>query len=134
MTSADKERDLAAEFSLRRHTLELGLFERPVFDAKRLRARQCHVIMKLGELERLIRPASVRQRMPDLALVECIRPSHHMNCVYKKLRGDSSFLLALAEAKQSDAWNDHDRRVRVAELRRIWGCPGLVILHVFGAI
>src|SRR5215469_13750793 len=90
--------------------------------------------MKLGEPEGLIRPASVRQRMPDLALLQRIGPSHHMNCVYEKLRRDPSFLLALAEAEQSDAWNDHDRGVGVAELRRIWGCPGLVILLVFGAI
>ena len=34
--AADDHRDLAAEFALRRHSLELGFLERPILDSESL--------------------------------------------------------------------------------------------------
>ena len=48
--AADDERDLAAEFPLGRHALQLGLFERPVFDSERFEPRQRHVVVEAGEV------------------------------------------------------------------------------------
>ena len=61
--AADDERNLAAEFPLGRHPLQLGLFERPVFDAERFEPRQRHIVVEAGEVPGLLRPLRLRQRV-----------------------------------------------------------------------
>ena len=60
-SASDDHDDLAAELCLRRHALQLGFFERPVFDAEGFGAGQGDVIVKLFELLRLLRVASLWQ-------------------------------------------------------------------------
>src|SRR6185437_6811125 len=53
-----------------------------------------------------------------------------MNGVDKELGGDTGFFLVFSESEQSHTGNDHDRRIRIAQLWRIAGRPILVVLLV----
>ncbi len=49
-SASNDQRDLTAELSFGRHALQLGFFQRPVFDAERFRTRQGHVVLETDEL------------------------------------------------------------------------------------
>ena len=116
--SADHDDDLAAEFLLGRHPLQLGLLERPVLDAEGLGPRQRDVVVERLEVARLLGPTHLRQLTLDRAFVlERVRARHHVNRVDEELGRDARFALVLAEPEQSEAGHDDHRGIRVAELR-----------------
>ena len=118
--AADHDDDLAAEFPFGRHPLQLGFFERPVFDAEGLRPRQRDVVPEVLELPRLLGAARLRHRSGlAVGVLERVRTRHHVDGVDEELRGDPRFALVLAEPEQPEAGDDHDRRIGVAQRRRV---------------
>ena len=116
--SADNQDDLAAELRFGRHALQLGLFQRPIFDAERLVSRECNVIVEMRELFRLLRSSRLRQRMLRVGVfrrtvLKGIRAGHHTNGIGEELCCDSCFLLILAESKKADAGNNDNGGVGV---------------------
>ena len=118
--AADHDGDAPAEFPFGRHPLELGFFECPVFDAEGLRPRQRDVVPVVLELRRLIGMARLRRRAGlGVGILERVRTRHDVDGVDEELRGDARFALVLAEPEQPDAGDHHDRRVRIAQRRRV---------------
>ena len=117
--AADDDHDLAAEFLLGRHPLQLGLFERPVFDPERLEPRQRDVVAEDLELLRLLRAPDLRHRgggvMPPSASSSAFAPLITWMALTKNSRRDARLALVLAEPEQPEAGDDDDRRVAVAE-------------------
>ena len=103
--TADDERDLAAELALRRHPLELRLFERPVLDAERLGSRQRDVIVKARELASPAPAASRLRHDVGRAAVafERLRAGHHVNRVDEELRRDPRFTFVLPKPNTPSA-------------------------------
>ena len=118
--AAHHQGHLAAELALRRHPLQLGLLERPILDAKRLQPRQRHVIAVAGEVLGLLRHLGLGHR-PDVGrgALERVGAGHHVDGVDEELGGDSRLALVLGEAEQAEPRHHHDRRVGVAQLRRL---------------
>ena len=114
--AADNQRDLPAEFTLRRHPLQLRFLERPVLDAKRFAPRQRDVVVKALEPLRLLRRARLRKHGSGAGIVlERRRAGHHVDGVREELRRDSRLALVFAEAVDAKPRNDDHRRVRVAQ-------------------
>ncbi len=110
-----------------------------VLDAERLRARQRDVVLEAGELSRLLGAARLGQGSAVGGARRAVKPErvcprHHVNGVDEELRGDARFALVLAEAEQAQTRNDHHRRVRIAQLRRIRQRVRLVVGRVVLAI
>ena len=124
--SSNDESDLAAEFCFRGHALELGFFERPIFDAEGFRTGKGNIVVELRELLRLLSVARLRQGMRSLAIFQSIGARHHVDGIDEKLSRDARLFFILAETKQTRAperrrrtdWNLEASVNRVAPTRR----------------
>src|SRR5665213_3388607 len=57
-----------------------------------------------------------------------------MNCVGIELAYDAGLRFVLAKTEHAEAWNQHDRRVGIAQGGRVCGCELVVIAPVLFAI
>jgi len=98
-STANDERNLAAEFCFCGHALELGFFKSPIFNAECLGSWERDIVMEVRELLRLLGVPSLRQRMRNFSILQGIRASHDVNGVDEKLGCDPRFFLVLAETE-----------------------------------
>ncbi len=92
---ADDDVDLPGQFLFRRHALELGFFEQPVFDVERLLLRERDVF------------------------VDRLRAAHDFHRAVVELGGHARLRLVLAPRDHAEAGDEDDRRVRVAHRGRV---------------
>ena len=123
--SADDQRDAAAEFLFGRLAANLGLFQRPVFDAEGFDGGQGDVVGVDLEAGRIHAWAALGNGAGDLAFGEQGCAFHDVNGVGVELADDAGFGFVLAEAEHADALNEDDGGAGVAQRRvnRAWQRP-----------
>ena len=87
---ADDDDHIACQFFFGRHTLELGLFELPVFDVECFLARQA------------------------LVFADGLRGAHHFNGQGIEFGRYATFALVLAPGDETDAGDENHTRVWIA--------------------
>ena len=107
---ADDDDDLAGQFLLGRHALQLRLFEQPILDVERLLLRERDV------------------------LVDRFGAAHDFDGAVVELGGDARFALVLAPGDHAEAGDEDDGRVRVAHRGRVRRFAAVVIIGVVLAV
>jgi len=104
--AADDGDDAARQLFLRRHALQLGFLEQPIFDVERFLERQCRIC------------------------IDGFRAAHHLNGAGVELGRDARLALVLAPRDHAQARDQDDRRVRVAHGGRVRVLVPLVVGRV----
>ena len=107
---ADDDDNLPIEFFLRRHSSQLGFFQRPVLDVESLLLVHC------------------------LVLVDCFRAAHHLDGAIVKLCRDARLTFVLSPGDHSQTRNQHDRRIGITHRRRTRPLAFVVVGFVILAI
>ena len=107
---ADHQRHVARHLLFRRHALQLGLFEQPVFDVERFLLRQRDVF------------------------VDRFGAAHHFDRAVVELGRDARFALVFAPGDHADSRNQNHRRIRIAHGGRVGALARLVVRRVILAV
>ena len=134
ISPAHNQRDLPAQFLFGRLPPNLRFLQLPILDAERFGRRQRYVIRINRKRFRFRRRSCLWKYPRRCAVPQRGGAFHHVNRIRIKLAGNPRLSLVLSKAEHSDARYQHNRRARIAHLRRIRRRERFVVLPILRLI